>query len=197
MALRATSTTLLLVGTGCAESERAADSGPAHDPEPRDASMDARAPIDAYVAPDSDVPNDARADAPTDALVQDDGSIMLAAFPLDALVCTGPDHSADDDEDGGLGGYFGRCCAEAVCYTPELNASCDSAEVARQDRFYFGSGECNCGPIEGPFARPEDAGASPGECCYVAPLITCTGRPLSTDRGHLLAPVVTSLAWIA
>jgi hypothetical protein len=194
-AIRATSATLVLASAGCADSELARDGGPADGPDPRDAAM----PMDARVPEDARVPNDARvaidARVETDALVQGDGSILLAACPLDALVCTGRDHSADDD--GGMpGGYFGRCCAKAMCYAPEPNAGCESAEVAQNEHFSFGSGDCNCGDVEGPYAQPEDAAAEAGECCYVVPVIGCTGRPLSTDRGHLLAPIVSGTEWI-
>lgn len=120
-----------------------------------------------------------------------DGTSMLAAFPLDALVCTGPDYGTEG------GGYFGQCCADAMCYTPEPDAECLSAEMVRTQHFNFGSGNCNCGDVVGPFAPPHDAGALEGECCYAVPVIGCTGRPLSTERGHMLAAVVSSLEWIA
>lgn len=189
-ALRASSATLVLASAGCAETERATDGGPS-DPLDR---LDAATMMDARVENDARVDNDARVEL--DALVRDDGSIMLAAFPMEALTCSGPDHSADDDA-GFTGGYFGRCCAEAMCYTPEPNAACLPAAMAQQEHFSFGSGDCNCGPVEGPFAPPDDAAAPLGECCYVVPVITCTGRPLSTDRGHLLATVISSFDWIA
>ena len=195
--MRATSATLVLVSAGCAESDRAEDGGPADGPDPKDAAtaMDGRVPDDARV------PNDARVDS--DALVQGDGSILLAAFPLDALVCTGPDHPGYDDAGFPLGGFFGRCCAEAMCYTPEPNAGCLPAQAAGSEHFDFGSGDCNCGEVEGPYDRPDaavrtDDAAVPTEidCCYVVPVIACEGRPLTTDRGHLLAPIVSGVDWI-
>lgn len=188
-AIRATSATLVLIGAGCAESDRADDGGPGEGPDPRDAStmMDARVPSDAHVATDGRVDSDA--------LVRGDGSILLAAFPLDALVCTGPELGVGAD--GGLvGGYVGQCCAEAMCYVPEPGAECDPVEAGHLARFFFGSGLCNCGDIEGPYARPEIDVPTQGECCYAVPVIGCEGRPLSTDRGHLLASVVSSVDWI-
>jgi hypothetical protein len=130
--------------------------------------------------------------AESDPAVVDGGSSMLAAFPLDALVCTGPDYGTDG------GGYFGQCCADVMCYAPELGTDCLPAETAQAQHFAFGSGLCNCGDTTGPYGPPtHDAGMIEGECCYAVPVIGCTGRPLSTDRGHVLAPVVSSLAWIA
>lgn len=198
-ALGVTGATVILSGAGCADSRRAADDVPTDGSDDGATAMDDGATVmdmDARVQDDARVPMMQHDGALNDdARVPFDGSIVLAAFPLDELVCTGPNH---DEDDGGPGGYWGQCCAQVRCYQPDAGADCETVEQVRNDRFYFGSGECNCGAIHGPYARPEDAGtAAAGDCCYAVPIIGCTGRPLSTDCGHLLAPVVISAEWLA
>jgi hypothetical protein len=131
--------------------------------------------------------------AEPDSPVQGDGSIMMAAFPIDALDCTGTDYPEES------GGYTGQCCGRAMCYPPDAGTECEPNAEAKS-RFFFGSGLCNCGDVAGPYDPPKDANmiqqGKEGECCYVVPVIGCTGRPLSTDQGHLLAPLVSSSEWI-
>lgn len=112
------------------------------------------------------------------------------------LTCWGEDH---------VGGYMGRCCVEAHCYTPEKSALCAAASMAQPhlEQFPPGSGSCGCnlGPdtdvgVAGPFAPV--AGNTPeteGECCYLVGAISCTGRPLVVEGEIVIAPLVTRSDW--
>lgn len=102
----------------------------------------------------------------------------------DYPYCFGPDYDT---------GYSGQCCLDVYC-GPRPAAGCpeapDSYELTEFGYPSTGSGECACGDIEGPFA-----GETPDECCYVAGIVGCTGRPLRHADALVLAPVVRRTDW--
>ena len=117
------------------------------------------------------------------------GSSALEPYPADALVCIGPEH------DGGL---FGRCCANALCYTPDTGSDCVAAKAApaKLNEFY-GSGQCLCGDIQGPYAsNPTHAPSKAGTCCYVVSSIACEGRPLLVDDVAVVSELARRCDWI-
>ncbi len=124
-----------------------------------------------------------------------DGSVPLAAYPLERLGCHGDDHD---------GGYFGRCCVKAVCDVPQPSGFCASSP---DHGLPAGSGTCGCSPfegferdgIEGPYAPnpadPADPSADDGQCCYLVATITCTGRPLIVGGAFVVARLVLRSDW--
>lgn len=114
----------------------------------------------------------------------------LTPYPVNALGCSGPSLE---------GGFYGQCCAEALCYTPETGSDCAAPSDAPEKLGKsYGSGRCLCTPvgtegieaIGGPFAaNPAHTPEQPGSCCYVISSIACEGRPLLVDG----APIVCSL----
>jgi hypothetical protein len=116
----------------------------------------------------------------------------LAPYPTSALGCTGPEHD---------GGYYGRCCAEALCYTPHDGSECVTPEAAPEKLgTFYGSGSCLCGgeePIQGPFAKnPAHTPEQAGTCCYVISSITCEGRPLLVDGAPIISAPTRRCDWI-
>jgi len=112
-------------------------------------------------------------------------------YPVSALGCTGPEHD---------GGYYGQCCAEALCYTPDNGSQCVAADAAPQElgRSY-GSGSCLCGGdgIQGPFAQnPTHEPEQAGTCCYVISSITCEGRPLLVDGTPVISALTRRCDWL-
>jgi len=114
----------------------------------------------------------------------------LVPYPIGSLGCSGPEHD---------GGYYGQCCAEALCYTPEDGSECAEPEDAphRLGTFY-GSGSCLCGDaIQGPFAaNPAHEPEKPGTCCYVIASITCEGRPLLVDGAPIFSVLTGRRDWV-
>ena len=127
-------------------------------------------------------------------------------YSLAQLGCFGPGYD---------GGYYGQCCFEAQCYTPEAGEACLGAEdgqaLRSKIRLPLGSGDCGCNVPEqgreyltGPFASypadnsEGDAGGDPrsGSCCYVIGSISCTGRPFCVDGTLLLAEAVARADWL-
>jgi len=117
---------------------------------------------------------------------------QLSPYPVGALGCSGPEHD---------GGYYGQCCAEALCYTPDDGSECVASEAAPNKLgTFYGSGSCLCGaePIRGPFAaNPAHDPAQAGTCCYVISSITCEGRPLLVDGAPLLSALTRRRDWLA
>jgi hypothetical protein len=183
-ALRATGTTIAISGAGC---------GGDGDPAATDGGGRPQGDAGKVLTDAGKLPGDAAAD--------DDSSVSwlaLSPFPLSALRCGA---SYDDYDDAGVlvpGGYFGSCCVRALCYSPDAGGGCDPVSTV-DEHFGLGSGDCGCeGEREGPFApNPDATPPMTGECCYAVPVVGCTGRPLASDAGHLVASVVSRLAWIA
>jgi hypothetical protein len=121
-----------------------------------------------------------------------ESSQPLTPYPVSALGCTGPEHD---------GGYYGRCCAEALCYTPDDGSQCvPPAEAPQKLGTFYGSGSCLCGgeePIQGPFAQnPAHTPEQPGTCCYVISSITCEGRPLLVDGAPIVSALTRRCDWL-
>jgi len=124
-----------------------------------------------------------------------DGPVALAAYPLEQIRCEGPSFD---------GGFYGQCCFEAHCYTPEAGSDCAPATSNELSsllpEYPPGSGSCGCMaeefPTTGPFAPRDDATpASAGACCYVIGSIGCLGRPLLVVGDPILAPVARRGDW--
>ncbi|HYP97348.1 MAG TPA: hypothetical protein VER96_01655 [Polyangiaceae bacterium] len=117
---------------------------------------------------------------------------QLTPYPTTGLGCSGPVHD---------GGFYGQCCAEALCYTPADGSECAAPNdaPAKLGTFY-GSGSCLCGEapaIRGPFAaNPTDEPKQPGSCCYVISSITCEGRPLLVDGTPIVCSLVERSDWL-
>jgi hypothetical protein len=103
-------------------------------------------------------------------------------------------------------GYFGPCCVEAHCYTPDDGAACVTEPLVTALRglvpFPSGSGSCSCTlpdselAAAGPFAPNPDAEPSTdGECCYLVAKIGCTGRPLMVAGQPVIAALVSRTDW--
>ena len=120
-----------------------------------------------------------------------DANQPLDPYPTTGLGCSGPDYD---------GGYYGQCCAEALCYTPENGDDCvDPNDAPNKLGTFYGSGSCLCGGtgIEGPFAaNPTHEPEKPGTCCYVISSITCEGRPLLVDGSPLISALMQRCDWI-
>lgn len=115
---------------------------------------------------------------------------QLTPYPVGTLGCTGPEHD---------GGYYGQCCAEALCYTPDDGSECVGPDEAPQKlNTFYGSGSCLCGDaIQGPFAEnPTHEPEKPGTCCYVIASITCEGRPLLVDGAPILSALTGRCDWV-
>src|SRR6187551_482965 len=116
---------------------------------------------------------------------------QLTPYPLSALGCTGPEYD---------GGFYGRCCAEALCYTPDDGADCVAPDAAPQKLgTFYGSGSCLCGDdgIQGPFAQnPTHETVKAGSCCYVISSISCDGRPLLVDGTPLISALTRRCDWL-
>lgn len=73
----------------------------------------------------------------------------------------------------------GPCCTDVYCMAGD-GVCKDAADLGYEEveelvGTFLGSGTCQCGEVEGPYApRPEDE----GDCCYLVPLQGCEGRPL-------------------
>lgn len=117
-------------------------------------------------------------------------SSALDPYPTASLGCSGPEHD---------GGYYGQCCAKALCYTPEDGADCVAPEAAPTALGKsYGSGSCMCGETQGPFAsNPAHQPAQDGTCCYVISSITCEGRPLLVDGEPVVAELSRRADWIS
>jgi hypothetical protein len=120
------------------------------------------------------------------------GNQQLAPYPASALGCTGPEHD---------GGYYGQCCAEALCYTPDNQSECVAPKDAPEKLgTFYGSGSCLCGgeeSIQGPFAKnPAHTPEQAGTCCYVISSITCEGRPLLVDGAPIISPLTRRCDWL-
>jgi len=116
---------------------------------------------------------------------------QLTPYPVSGLGCSGEVHD---------GGYYGQCCADALCYTPEDGKACVAADSAPEKlgKFY-GSGACLCGAesLRGPFApNPAHEPRKAGTCCYVISSITCDGRPLLVEGAPLVSALTQRRDWI-
>jgi len=119
-------------------------------------------------------------------------SQQLTPYPVSALGCTGPEHD---------GGYFGQCCADALCYTPDDGSECvPPNEAPSKLGESYGSGSCLCGgedSIQGPFAaNPSHEPEKAGTCCYVIASIGCEGRPLLVDGAAIVSALTQRCDWV-
>lgn len=114
--------------------------------------------------------------------------------PNDAVGCWGGDY-----DNGAPDGYDGQCCVEALCYQPPDDEGCDTAEVAAThvEGRPIGSGTCSCRLSEGadafwagPYAPNPEIPTPPGECCYLAGIVGCTGRPFMVAGQAQVAALV-------
>ncbi len=118
------------------------------------------------------------------------------AYALSELGCFGPVHD---------GGYYGQCCVEALCYTPN-NGGCMAANDpmigSTLPGFPPGSGSCSCSEVgeaavRGPFApNPNDPSEVEGTCCYLVGSISCEGRPLCIEGMQVVAAAVVRDDWM-
>ncbi len=119
-----------------------------------------------------------------------DSSPQLAPYPVSRLGCSCPVHDA---------GYYGQCCAEALCYTPESGSHCVAPDAAPEKLGKsYGSGKCLCDPdaIQGPFAtNPAHEPEQAVTCCYVLTSIACDGRPLLVDGAPLVSGLTQRRDW--
>jgi hypothetical protein len=113
--------------------------------------------------------------------------------PEGAVGCFGEDQTPPP----GQLGYYGQCCVDVLCYTPD-DGVCGGPDMvhAKLPGFPPGSGECSCVPepgkqdVEGPFA------GSSGSCCYLVGSIGCDGRPLLVAGNARLAAVRRRGDWL-
>lgn len=129
-------------------------------------------------------------DAGRDASATDAGT-----YALDDLGCAGPVHD---------GGYYGQCCVEALCYSPNAGAcmvATDPLLPSTLSGFPPGSGSCSCSElgmaaVAGPYApNPNNPDEPDGTCCYLVGSIACTGRPLCVEGEQVVAAVVRRSDW--
>lgn len=92
---------------------------------------------------------------------------------------------------------FGKqCCVDVYCYTPGDGVCPDSSAVsaAEVSGKSLGSGSCQCGEIEGPFAN---TGTGQEEaCCYLIGIEGCEGRPLRVAGALRKAAAVSRADWV-
>lgn len=102
----------------------------------------------------------------------------------------------------------GLCCTYVSCYTPPSGEGCAPPETAPICHG-VGSGSCDCGPVQGPFAGPYGDPsvftASPGcamgksledgACCYLTSIEGCEGRPLYVEGAIRVAGVGVGAGW--
>ena len=119
-----------------------------------------------------------------------DAGQQLMPYPESALGCAGPEYD---------GGYYGQCCTDALCYTPNDGGDCVAANAAPEKLgTFYGSGSCLCGDgIQGPFANnPTHQPKEPGRCCYVISSISCEGRPLLVDGTAVVSAPTRRSDWL-
>lgn len=127
------------------------------------------------------------------------GGIAVAMLP--AL----PDGQAGLCTSEGTPGLTGPCCKRLTCFNAP-SGKCPIPSIDSQMGIYqssgctgSGSGTCNCGFIEGPYAKgatEASCGAVDGACCYLVPIQSCTGRPLLVDmRGARVAQLARRADW--
>lgn len=118
----------------------------------------------------------------------------LEPYDVSALGCYGPDH---DD------GYYGQCCVDAACYTPDGDEPCAEPKEARANLAELlpeETGECSCpaGPdqdvVIGPYAAARD---NDERCCYLAGSISCEGRAFLVMGEPRVAGVLRRSDWLA
>jgi hypothetical protein len=99
--------------------------------------------------------------------------------------------------EGGDSGLAGPCCVDVYCLQPGADGTCRaSSDVSAEELtgLGLGSGDCQCSPVEGPYApRPTDAEA----CCYLVGVQWCTGRPIFVAGRTGRARAVTGRRWSA
>ena len=92
------------------------------------------------------------------------------------------------------GGGDGVCCLDIYC-VPAVASSCPAAdEVSRG----VGTGSCSCDPTTGPYdpGALEPSGDSKGkDCCYLAGVTGCDGRPLLAGGVARVAALSASEGW--
>lgn len=122
------------------------------------------------------------------------GDANLQPYPTTGIGCFGPVHD---------GGYYGQCCYDVRCYSPE-NGTCSSASDPTSELFELlppGSGSCSCREngeayVNGPYApNPTHTPSSEGSCCYLVGAIECEGRPFFVDGELLLADLMVRSDW--
>lgn len=116
----------------------------------------------------------------------------LEPYPVASIGCSGEDR-------GDEGPYYGQCCVEAACYTPDDGECLGPDQLTRTllPELPAGSGSCSCGEgVSGPYASRDDhEPSSSGTCCYLVPSIGCEGRPFLVEAVALVAPVVRRSDW--
>ena len=170
---------LLGLGLGLASAGCTGDDAPGTDTDDKtgtDAGTDADTDADSDA--DTDTTTDAETDADTDAETDAD---------TDADTDTGSDpQNLDPVPDGAYpecgpddtGGFVGPCCVDVYCIDAAADGTCSPADAVTAETLTglsLGSGDCQCTPVEGPYApRPEDGAA----CCYLVGIQACSGRPV-------------------
>ena len=114
----------------------------------------------------TEVDTDADTDADTDTGSDPQN---LDPVPDGAYPECGPDDT---------GGFVGPCCVDVYCIDAAADGTCSPADAVTAETLTglsLGSGDCQCTPVEGPYApRPEDGAA----CCYLVGIQACSGRPV-------------------
>ncbi len=127
------------------------------------------------------------------------GGAATASFPP---VPTGtgegengyPQCGPDQTKPGGGRGFHGSCCVDLYCI-PFVDGSCPAAKDVRRG---MGSGTCGCDTTTGPYdpGEMEPVADSKGkDCCYLAGIIGCDGRPLLIAGVARVAGLAVSSGW--
>ena len=127
----------------------------------------------------------------------DDGSAAGTASPYPA-VPKGTGESASGYPQCGpestSPGLSGSCCVDLYCIA-SVGGSCPAAETVQRG---YGSGSCGCELTTGPYAPGDVAPASDSkgkDCCYLAGIIGCTGRPLVIAAVARVAGLAAASGW--
>lgn len=139
--------------------------------------------------PDTDSETDSETDSTTD-VGTDSGTDTTSLDPV-------PEGSYPECEGSDTGLLVGPCCTDVYCIAAGSDGACRAADDVTAEEatgLGLGSGDCQCGPVEGPYAP---RAGDPEACCYLVGVQGCTGRPVVVAGRLVRATPRRGRAWQA